>query len=67
MAMRVWKSPVLYLGLFLVAAVIMALAAPYVIDWNTYRADIEAYGRNPKEAVNALKKLLAGGSLEITT
>lgn len=43
--MKVWKSPVLYLGLFLILAVIGALAAPYVIDWNSYRADLETYGR----------------------
>jgi hypothetical protein len=42
--MRVWTSPILYLGVFLVLAVIAALAAPFVIDWNSYRPAIEAYG-----------------------
>jgi hypothetical protein len=43
--MKVWKSPVLYLGLLLVAAVLTALIAPLVVDWNAYRADLENYGR----------------------
>ena len=41
----VWSSPVLYFGILLVVAVLGLLAAPYVIDWNSYRADLEAYGR----------------------
>ncbi|MGL6182923.1 MAG: AsmA family protein, partial [Aestuariivirga sp.] len=40
-----WKSPVLYFGIFLVLAVLGLLAAPFVIDWNSYRADIESNGR----------------------
>lgn len=43
--MKVWKSPVFYLGIVLVLAVIGAIAAPFIYDWNTYRADLEAYGR----------------------
>jgi AsmA family/AsmA-like C-terminal region len=43
--MKVWKSPVLYFGIFLVLAVVGLLAAPFVIDWNSYRADIESNGR----------------------
>lgn len=43
--MKLWKSPVLYFGLILVVAVLAALAAPFVIDWNGYRADLESYGR----------------------
>lgn len=43
--MKVWKSPVLYIGILLVLAVAGALAAPFVIDWNGYRADLESYGR----------------------
>jgi uncharacterized protein involved in outer membrane biogenesis len=43
--MKLWKSPVFYFGIFLVLAVAAALIAPHVIAWDTYRADIEAYGR----------------------
>ena len=43
--MKVWKSPVLYFGVLLVIVVIGLLAAPFIIDWNGYRADLEAYGK----------------------
>lgn len=43
--MKVWKSPILYLGLILIVAVLAGLSAPYVIDWNGYRPGLEAYGR----------------------
>ncbi len=43
--MKVWKSPILYLGLFLILAVVAGLSAPYVIDWNGYRPGLEAFGR----------------------
>lgn len=43
--MKLWKSPVLYLGVVLLLAVVAAQAAPYVVDWNQYRASIESYGR----------------------
>ena len=43
--MKVWKSPVLYFGVLLVILVIGLLAAPFIIDWNGYRADLEAYGK----------------------
>jgi uncharacterized protein involved in outer membrane biogenesis len=43
--MKFWKSPVFYFGIFLVLAVAAALIAPHVITWDSYRADIEAYGR----------------------
>ena len=43
--MKVWKSPVLYLGILLVVGVLGLLLAPVVIDWNSYRADLEAYGK----------------------
>jgi len=43
--MKLWKSPVFYFGILLVIAVAGLLAAPFVIDWNGYRADLEAYGR----------------------
>ena len=44
-SMKVWKSPVLYLGILLVIAVVGLLVAPFVIDWNSYRAELEAYGK----------------------
>lgn len=43
--MRVWRSPVLYFGIFLVVAVALALIAPFVMDWGTYRAELQAYGK----------------------
>jgi uncharacterized protein involved in outer membrane biogenesis len=43
--MKLWKSPVLYFGILLVLAVVAALIAPHVVTWDSYRADIEAYGR----------------------
>jgi uncharacterized protein involved in outer membrane biogenesis len=41
----VWTSPVLYLGILLVVAVLGLLLAPFVINWDNYRADLEAYGK----------------------
>jgi uncharacterized protein involved in outer membrane biogenesis len=43
--MKVWKSPVFHFGVLLVVAVIGLLIAPFIIDWNGYRSDLEAYGR----------------------
>ncbi len=43
--MKLWKSPVLYIGVLLVLALIAALAAPFVVNWDSYRADLEGYGR----------------------
>ncbi len=43
--MKVWKSPVFYFGILLVIAIAGLLSAPYVIDWNSYRADLETYGK----------------------
>ena len=43
--MKVWKSPVLYFGVLLVIAVIGLLLAPFIVNWNGYRADLEAYGK----------------------
>lgn len=43
--MKLWKSPVLYFGVFLVVAVVGLLLAPFVVDWNGYRSDLEAYGK----------------------
>jgi uncharacterized protein involved in outer membrane biogenesis len=43
--MKVRTSPVFYFGILLVIAVAGLLAAPYVVDWNGYRGDLEAYGK----------------------
>jgi hypothetical protein len=43
--MSVWKSPIIYVGIALVLVIIALLSAPFVIDWNSYRASIEDYGR----------------------
>ena len=43
--MSIWKSPVFYFGLLLVLLVGGALAAPFIVDWNSYRPNLEAYGR----------------------
>ena len=43
--MSVWKSPIIYVGIALVLVIVGLLSAPFVIDWNSYRASIEDYGR----------------------
>lgn len=43
--MSVWKSPVFYFGIFLVTALLMLLIAPFVVDWNQWRGNLEAYGQ----------------------
>ncbi|MGI9464684.1 MAG: AsmA family protein, partial [Aestuariivirgaceae bacterium] len=40
-----WRSPLLYLGIALILIAGAALTAPLYIDWNSYRTDIEDYGR----------------------
>ncbi|MEO6606964.1 MAG: AsmA family protein, partial [Aestuariivirga sp.] len=42
--MSVWKSPVFYFGIFLVAALVMLLVAPFVVDWDQWRGKLESYG-----------------------
>ena len=42
--MSVWKSPIFYFGILLVLAVVSALAAPFVINWNNYRDNLEGWG-----------------------
>jgi uncharacterized protein involved in outer membrane biogenesis len=42
--MKVWKSPVFYFGIVLVLAVFSAMLAPFVVDWGSYRGELEAYG-----------------------
>ena len=43
--MSAWKSPLLFIGVVLIAAAAAALLAPLYVDWNTYRAEFEDYGR----------------------
>jgi len=42
--MSAWKSPLLYLGMLIIAAAAAALAAPLFVDWDSYRGRLEAYG-----------------------
>ena len=44
--MSIWKSPIFYFGILLVLAVVGLLAAPFVVNWNGYRDNLEAWGRN---------------------
>jgi hypothetical protein len=44
--MKLWKSPALYFGILLLLAVSGALLAPYLVDWASYRGDIERLGAN---------------------
>jgi uncharacterized protein involved in outer membrane biogenesis len=43
--MSVWKSPILYVGIALVVLVAALLSAPFLINWDSYRASFEDYGR----------------------
>ena len=43
--MSAWRSPLLFLGFVLIAIAAAALLAPLVVDWNSYRAELEDYGR----------------------
>ena len=43
--MSAWKSPLLFLGVVLIAIAAAALVAPLFVDFNTYRAELEEYGR----------------------
>lgn len=43
--MSVWKSPIFYFGIVLVLAVVGALIAPYVVNWNNYRDNLESWGQ----------------------
>ncbi len=42
--MSIWKSPIFYFGIVLVAVLGAALLAPFVVNWNAYRSNLEAYG-----------------------
>ncbi|MDE2445661.1 MAG: AsmA family protein, partial [Alphaproteobacteria bacterium] len=58
--MSVWKSPIFYFGIVLVFAVLAALIAPFVVNWNAYRSDLEAWG----EAVSG-RKVTVGGPIAV--
>jgi AsmA family/AsmA-like C-terminal region len=42
--MSIWKSPIFYLGIVLLMVVGAALVAPFVVNWDGYRDNLEAYG-----------------------
>lgn len=42
--MSIWKSPIFYFGIVLIAVLAAALLAPFVVNWNAYRGNLEAYG-----------------------
>ena len=44
--MSIWKSPIFYFGVLLLMVVGAALLAPFVVNWNAYRENLESYGRN---------------------
>ena len=44
--MSIWKSPIFYIGILLVLAVVGALVAPFVVNWNSYRDSLEVWGRS---------------------
>jgi AsmA family/AsmA-like C-terminal region len=43
--MSIWKSPIFYLGIILMLVIAAALLAPFVVNWNGYRDNLESYGR----------------------
>jgi AsmA family len=42
--MTIWKSPIFYFGIVLVLVIVAALGAPFVVNWDGYKADLEDYG-----------------------
>jgi uncharacterized protein involved in outer membrane biogenesis len=42
--MSIWKSPVFYFGILLLAVVVTALLAPFIVNWDGYKSDLQAYG-----------------------
>jgi hypothetical protein len=43
--MSIWKSPVFYFGVLLITVVLAALLAPFVVNWDGYKSDLQAYGQ----------------------
>ena len=42
--MAIWRSPLLYLGFAIILLVAAALAAPYVVDFNRFKPQMEGWG-----------------------
>jgi AsmA family/AsmA-like C-terminal region len=42
--MTIWKSPIFYFGIVLVLVITAALGAPFIVNWDSYKADLEDYG-----------------------
>ncbi len=42
--MSIWKSPVFYFGVALAFLLVAALGAPFIVDWNQYKPELQAYG-----------------------
>lgn len=42
--MTIWKSPIFYFGVLLVMVIVAALGAPFIVNWDSYKADLEDYG-----------------------
>ena len=42
--MNIFKSPVFYFGFILLVTVALALAAPFIVNWNGYRDNLESWG-----------------------
>ena len=42
--MAIWRSPLLYLGFAIILVVAAALVAPFVVDFNRFRPQVEAWG-----------------------
>lgn len=42
--MTIWKSPIFYFGIALVLLIVAALGAPFIVNWDGYKADLEDYG-----------------------
>jgi uncharacterized protein involved in outer membrane biogenesis len=43
--MSIWKSPVFYFGVLLATAVVAALIAPFLVNWDSYKPQLEDYGQ----------------------
>ena len=43
--MSIWRAPLLIIGILLVLLAAAALAAPWFVDWNHYRPQLQAWGK----------------------
>lgn len=55
--MSVWKSPVFYFGVLLSLTVLAALAAPFLVNWDAYKTQLEDYGQQ----LTGREVVIAGG------